>query len=629
MDARARRILAEPPSISCRWIFPPPTKSRRARAFRAPQCDARARRGALARWRVAQVRGREFERLLAVIQQLSGARELRRIQEIVRTAARELTHADGATFILRDEDRCFYADEDAIEPLWKGRRFPMSACVSGWVMHERRAVAIPDIYADPRVPTDAYRPTFVRSMAMMPIRTDAPVGAIGVYWATERVPTDEEMKLLSALADSTSVAMENVRLFEELQAGLRERGEALVRAEHELAQRERAQDALRRTEEQLRHAQKMEAVGRLAGSIAHDFNNLLSVILSYATMIVDELAEDDPHRLELDEIRKAGERAARLTKQLLAFSRQQVLAPQVHDLDILLGGMENMLRRVVGEDVSLTVTRSERLDHVVVDAGQMEQVVMNLVINARDAMPRGGKLTIETRNVVLTDDYAETHYAATPGPYVMLAVSDTGHGMDRETQARIFEPFFTTKEVGKGTGLGLSTVYGIVHQSRGHVWVYSEPGVGTTFKVYLPRSEEQKASVPPPALPVARLSGHERVLLVEDDAQLRVVSREILTKYGYRVLEAGTAKEALALCEGLHEPLDLLLTDVVMPELSGVELASRLTVARPGVKVLFMSGYTDDAALRHGLIEPTMIFVQKPFTPSLLLTKVREVLDAE
>jgi len=402
-----------------------------------------------------------------------------------------------------------------------------------------------------------------------------------------------------------------------------------MREKLDLLERRRAEADLRGTEERLRHGQKMEAVGRLAGSIAHDFNNLLSVILSYATLGIDELDANEPHHLELDEIRKAGERAATLTKQLLAFSRQQVLAPKVHDLDVVLGGMENMLRRVVGEDVSLTLTRSPRLDHVVVDSGQIEQVVMNLVINARDAMPRGGKLTIETRNVLLTDDYAETHYAATPGPYVMLAVSDTGHGMDKETQARIFEPFFTTKEVGKGTGLGLSTVHGIIHQSRGHVWVYSELGVGTTFKVYLPRSDEKKASVPPPAIPVSQLGGNEWVLLVEDDAQLRTVSSEILTKYGYRVLEAGTANEALAIGEALAEPIDLLLTDVVMPELSGVELASRVVVCRPEVKVLFMSGYIDDAALRHGLIEPAMLFVQKPFTPSLLLTKVREVLDAE
>ncbi len=575
-----------------------------------------------------------IEKLVAVVQDLSRARTLEAVQAIVRHAARELTGADGATFVLRDGDLCFYADEDAIAPLWKGLRFPMSACISGWSMINRRSAVIEDIYADPRIPAEAYRPTFVRSLAMVPIRREAPIGAIGNYWAVNRAPTEAEVSLLQALADSTSTAIENVSLYRELEGRVRERTlalEAAHRAEaavrRELEERQRTEEQLRRTEEQLRQAQKMDAIGNLAGGIAHDFNNLLSVILGLGSVVVADLKPNDPLRADIEEIVKAGERAAALARQLLAFGRQQVLEPKVVNVNEVVRGMEKMLRRMIGEDVDLDVRLSGGLDAVLADVGQLEQVLMNLVVNARDAMPRGGKLTVETKNVVFDREYSNSHVGVAGGEYVMLAVSDTGVGMDRQTQARIFEPFFTTKEKGKGTGLGLSTVFGIVKQSGGHVWVYSEPGVGTTFKVYLPRHAGRVAA-PESQAPITRLTGSETVLLVEDDDQVRTVARSILRRSGYNVLEAKNAGEALLMCEQHPQPIHLLLTDVVMPQMSGVQLAQRLASVRPAMRVLCMSGYTDDAALRHGVVDSAMAFVQKPLTPAGLLQKVRQVLDA-
>jgi signal transduction histidine kinase/ActR/RegA family two-component response regulator len=542
------------------------------------------------------------ERLVAVVQDLSRARTLEQIQRIVRTAARQLTGADGATFVLRDGDRCFYADEDAIAPLWKGMRFPMSTCISGWTMLNRRAAVIEDIYADARIPADAYRPTFVKSLAMVPIRATEPIGALGAYWADRRLPTDGEVRLLQTLADSTSIAIENVQ----------------------------AQAMLSRAEEQLRQAQKMDAIGRLAGGVAHDFNNLLSVILSYGYLAKKELNDDHPLRADLEEIVKAGERASALTKQLLTFSRQQPIEPRALDLGQTLAGMEKMLRRLLGADVEVTILPEPGLWTVLADPGHIEQVVMNLVVNARDAMPGGGKLTLELKNVELDQEYAEAHLDAAPGPYVMLAVTDTGSGIDKATLARIFEPFFTTKEAGKGTGLGLATVFGIVKQSKGHVWVYSEPGHGTAFKVYLPRASGAAKSVPAGQgdAPARARGGHETVLIVDDDDQVRAVACTILRRNGYVVLEASNGGEALLIAEQHGATIHLLLTDVVLPRLSGRQIAERVAKARPGIKVLYMSGYTDDAILQHGILESNVAYLQKPLTPEGLSRKVRAVLDA-
>ncbi|MGE5325419.1 MAG: PAS domain S-box protein [Deltaproteobacteria bacterium] len=382
-------------------------------------------------------------------------------------------------------------------------------------------------------------------------------------------------------------------------------------------------------EEQLRQSQKMEAVGRLAGGVAHDFNNLLTIISGYSDLLLDTLAEKDRARAQVEEIKKAGVRAATLTRQLLAFSRSQVLAPQVLDLNSVVTNVHKMLRRLIGEDIDLVTILAEGLGSVRADPGQVEQVIVNLAVNARDAMPQGGKLTLETANVHLDDSYARTHVSLVPGEYVMLAVSDTGTGMDSKTQAHIFEPFFTTKEMGKGTGLGLATVYGIVKQSGGYIWVYSEPGRGATFKVYLPRVEKTAAAPGAGKAAVRPVQGNETVLLVEDEPALRSMVRNVLKSNGYQVLEARHGEDALVVCEMHRGPIHLLLTDVVMPGMGGRALAEHLVSLYPGMKILYMSGYTDDAIVHHGVLGSGMAFLQKPFTTESVVRKVREVLDAE
>jgi two-component system cell cycle sensor histidine kinase/response regulator CckA len=380
-------------------------------------------------------------------------------------------------------------------------------------------------------------------------------------------------------------------------------------------------------EEQLRQAQKLEAIGQLAGGVAHDFNNLLTVISGYTNLALRTMPADDPHFRNLQDIKTASDHAAALTRQLLAFSRKQVLQPKVFAVNAIVTELEKMLRRMIDENIEFRTSLGAKVGNVKADPGQIEQVIMNLVLNARDAMPSGGKLIIETNNVQLDETYARQHVSAIAGSYVLLAVSDTGMGIDEETLKHIFDPFFTTKQSGRGTGLGLSTVYGIVKQSGGNIWVYSEPGRGTTFKIYLPRVVEPVDQYKPAALPVQLPRATETILLVEDAEMVRNLAKEVLETTGYRVLDAANGKDALQICKNLKEPIHLLLTDVVMPEMSGHELASRLVSLHPETKVLYMSGYTEDAIVHHGMLKEGINYIEKPFTPDALALKVREVLQ--
>ena len=424
---------------------------------------------------------------------------------------------------------------------------------------------------------------------------------------------------LEAPYDPTDFVGRAVRLLERSRSAA-----ALKASEKEKAQ---ALEDLRLKEEQFLLSQKLEAVGRLAGGIAHDFNNLLTVIEGYSQLTLQRLPDKEPLRGNIEEIKKASKRAGSLVSQLLAFSRKQLMQPKVFNLNSVVADLEKMLRRVIGENITLRTTLQADPGTIKADPSQVEQVIMNLVVNARDAMPSGGKLTIETATVYLDETYAREHIAVIPGAYIMLAVSDTGVGMDEDIRQQIFEPFFTTKEIGKGTGLGLSTVYGIVKQSGGNIWVYSEVGKGTTFKIYLPKvngpAEEYEYSQAPNKAP----GGNETILLVEDDEALRHLARDILETTGYRVLEAPNADAAFRICEqnpGIH----LLLTDVVMPELGGPELAERLKALYPEMCVLYMSGYADDAIVHHGVLDGGTNFLAKPFSPNALGLKVRAVLGA-
>jgi PAS domain S-box-containing protein len=384
--------------------------------------------------------------------------------------------------------------------------------------------------------------------------------------------------------------------------------------------------------DQLRQSQKLQAVGELAGGVAHDFNNLLMVVKGHAEMLLDRLPgasadRQSPARQNVEQIQQAAERAAALTRQLLAFSRMQVLQPRVLDLNEVVAGMIQMVSRVIGANIELAFLPGANLGRVKADPSQIEQVALNLVVNARDAMPEGGRLTIETSNVQLDRDYATEHAVVDPGPYVMLTVSDSGIGMDAATQARIFEPFFTTKSQGRGTGLGLATVYGVVKQSGGYVWVYSEVGHGTTFKVYLPMVQAPMEKKAPEKIASGHEPGTETILFVEDEQSVRELVSEYLSARGYRVLDAADGMQALAIAAAHKGKIQLLITDVVMPRVSGREVASRLAPSRPDLKVLYISGYTDDSVFRHGVLEGGMAFLQKPFNLKALAAKIREILE--
>ena len=394
----------------------------------------------------------------------------------------------------------------------------------------------------------------------------------------------------------------------------------------DISDQRRAEEERGRLEEQLRQTQRMESVGQLAGGIAHDFNNLLTAILGTCDLIDlgDPEWSDDSRGVQ--EIRRAANKAAALTRQLLAFSRKQVLQPRRLELNAVVESMERMLQRVIGEHIEFITFPGPGVGPVLADRGQIEQVVMNLAVNARDALPSGGRVLVETRDTHLDEAYAREHAGVEPGRYAVLSISDNGVGMTPEVQARAFEPFFTTKEIGKGTGLGLSTVYGVVNQSGGHVWLYSEPGEGTTFKIYLPVDEDAAEPVPEPGPPLS-VEGTETILVVEDEPTVRTLACAILRRLGYRVYEAAGPDQAIRASDRITGPLDLLLTDVVMPRASGLQLARQLCLARPGLKVLYMSGYTDNVIVHQGALDPGTPLLEKPFTADVLAWKVRTVLD--
>jgi PAS domain S-box-containing protein len=527
------------------------------------------------------------------------------LARIAEVAGRTLKVARVAIHLITEDRtalRCQVVHQTGVSCGAKGvmlqaRQFPTYFAA----LEEQRVIAATNAGADPRtreLVEEHLRPQGITSLLHVGIRHHGRVAGVVCHehvgpareWALE------EQHFAANIADLAALALGNA-------------------ARQEL-------------EDQLRQSQKIEAVGVLAGGIAHDFNNLLTAILGYCELLRPRLPLSDPGRGYLEEIRKAGDRAAVLTRQLLAFSRKQVLDPKVLDLNSVVAGMEGMLRRLISEEVDLKSVQSETLWHVRADPGQMEMVLMNLVANARDAMPGGGQLTIETMNLELDDSYTRRRPYAPAGRYVLLAVSDSGAGMDPETVSRVFEPFFTTKEKGRGTGLGLSTVYGVVKQSNGHIQIYSERGIGTTIKVYLPAAEGPVDALPRgPAESTDRIARGETLLLIEDEPLVRELAYEILIGQGYQVLGAGSGAEALRICESHPESIQLVVTDVIMPGMNGREVYERMSQLRPGLKVLYMSGYTQSAIVHRGVLEPGTAFVQKPFTIPGFLERVRETLD--
>jgi signal transduction histidine kinase/CheY-like chemotaxis protein len=564
------------------------------------------------------------DRLISGIRELSFAHDLDAVIAVVRRVARDLTGADGVAYILRDGNQCHYAEENADAPLWKDRRVPINSCIAGWAMLNRQTVAIEDIYADPRVPADMYRPTFVQSLAVVPIRRENPIGAIGAYWATKRKPRPEEIDALEKLADTVVVALANVRVYAELDDE-RHAAEARALAMVRLHERTRKEVVHREhTEELIRHAQKMESLGRLAGGVAHDFNNLLTVIAGNSDLIIAEDSTPDLQRTFAREVYAAAQRGASLTRQLLAFSRKQIVRPMVLDLNWVLERMEQMLTRIIGENIRLSTNFGHDLGSVRADLGLIEQVILNLVVNARDAMPDGGEIALATRNSVIEP---APDAPVPPGSYVVLAVADTGVGMDESTRKRVFEPFFTTKEPGKGTGLGLSTVHGIVLQSGGSIRIMSEPGRGTTVAIYLPRvmeAENDDTSASDGMENDSSVPAGGTVMVVEDESSILKLVGRALRSQGFTVLEAPDGEAAQALNTMHRGTIDLVITDSVLPRLSGPDLCSMILDKRPSTRVIFMSGYTEGDVLARSL-RYGGAFLQKPFTIDDLNRKIRDV----
>jgi signal transduction histidine kinase/ActR/RegA family two-component response regulator len=563
-------------------------------------------------YRQAEERAQKLEALLDASRQLSRIQPVASLLKSIAEACGRLLGSESVGFRLVEGDELVVSgswgdnDEIMLTP-----RLKIGESLSGTVALSGEPLLVRDLANDARL-LPAHREATCRlgyrSMLVVPVRIgERVVGVLSIRSRQDGGFAEEHLTVATAFASQAAVALENSRLYQETQ---------------------RAYDELAATQEQLTQARKMEAVGRLAGGIAHDFNNLLTVMIGRTQLLLRQLPTGDPVRPAVELVEETADRAADLTRQLLAFSRKQILQPAVLNLNAAVASMGEMLHRVIGEDIALVTALDPTLGCVKADPSQIEQIVINLAVNARDAMPQGGRLTLETANVELDAAYARTHVGVQPGPHVMLAVSDTGVGMDQGTLGRIFEPFFTTKGPGKGTGMGLATVYGIVNQSGGHLWVYSEPGHGATFKIYLPRVDQAAEPASPRAASAPIAEGRETILLVEDEARVRQLACDILQASGYTVLEARHGHAALEVCQNHTGTIDLLLTDVVMPSMNGRELAERLAPLRPDMAVLYTSGYTDNAIVLHGVLDARTVFLQKPFTPDALARKVRQVLDA-
>lgn len=558
--------------------------------------------------------------LVSAVEQLAQARSFDAIVAIVRAKAREISASDGIAVVMRSEGCCHYIAEDAVEPLWTGQRFPLEHCVSGWAMLNGQTAVIPDIYDDERVPVDAYRTTFVKSMVMTPVGFGEPVAAIGAYWAQQGAPDPDTVQLLAALARSTAIAFENVRLNDslmDLNATLEQRVEKAVAEADAMAQ-------------VLRQTQKMEAVGQLTGGIAHDFNNLMTVIIGNLEWMAHKLGDGAEARIKrsIASARHGAEHAAMLTQRLLAFARRQPLQPKPTDIVALIDGMSDLIGHALGETILVERRLADGLWPVEIDPHQLEATIINLAVNARDAMDGHGTLTIEASNLSIDRDGGATRIGLAAGGYVMIAIGDTGIGMPADVVGKAFEPFFTTKDVGKGTGLGLSQVYGFVKQSGGYVYIDSEPGEGTIVRLYLPRMAADAKPVARQAHEWSRAPGAgETVLVVEDHAPLRAHTTTSLRELGYDVLEAPDGPSALRLLDARTGPIDLLFTDVVMPGMTGQELARMAGQRQPGLRTLFASGYTRDAILRDGRLDDGVDFLAKPFTMAMLSRRIREAIE--
>jgi signal transduction histidine kinase/ActR/RegA family two-component response regulator len=559
----------------------------------------------------ARTRQARLESLVEISGELSRMQPLDSLLGRIAEACGRIVKTDWVGFRLVDGDELVVAGTLEVSTDMPVRpRLKIGESLAGLVAATGRPLLLRDPAGHPSLLPDhaaAMRRLGYRGLLTVPARIGGRVvGVLSFLTRREEGFSTEDMAIATAFASHAAIALENSRLLHESR-----------RAYEELAQ----------AQGQLEQARKMDAIGRLAGGVAHDFNNLLTVILGRTDIILHQVRPEEPIRRGIELIQRTAGRAAELTKQLLAFSRKQVLEAVVLDLGAVTIDLKEMLARLIGEDIALVTNIAPGLGHVKADRGQIEQVVMNLAINARDAMPQGGHLIVETANVDLDEEYVRRHMGARPGPHVMLAVSDSGVGIAREHQRHIFEPFFTTKEQGKGTGLGLATVYGIVKQSGGYIEVDSEPGRGTIFRIYLPRVDAAAPAADRAGRPAAPDGGTETILLVEDEEGVRELARDILRTSGYTVIEARNGAEALLLGERHQGPIDLLLTDVVMPRMSGRELAERMGPLRPDLSVLYMSGYTDDAVIRHGVLKSGTAFLQKPFTPRALVQRVRDTLD--